>query len=162
MINIRPIKSEDVERCLEIYNYYIENTTVTFEEEPLGVSEFRERIKRISEKYPFLVAEEDGNVLGYVYLDEFNPRSAYRFTADLSVYLDAKAQKRGVGTFLLKAVEEKGKELGLRNIVSLITSENEKSVRFHEKNGFELKGKLENVGVKFQKTLSVFYYQKSI
>lgn len=162
MINIRPIKSEDVERCLEIYNYYIENTTVTFEEKPLGVSEFRERIKRVSEKYPFLVAEEDGNVLGYVYLDEFNPRSAYRFTADLSVYLDAKAQKRGVGTLLLKAVEEKGKELGLRNIVSLITSENENSVRFHEKNGFELKGKLENVGVKFQKTLSVFYYQKSI
>lgn len=82
---IRNIKKEDIRRCVEIYNYYIINSTATFEEQPLTEAQFAERVKRISADYPYLVAEEDGKVVGYAYLDKYNERSAYRFTADLSI-----------------------------------------------------------------------------
>ena len=78
---IRNIKKEDIRRCVEIYNYYIINSTATFEEQPLTEAQFAERVKRISADYPYLVAEEDGKVVGYAYLDKYNERSAYRFTA---------------------------------------------------------------------------------
>lgn len=162
MLNIRPIETGDIERCLEIYNYYIENTTITFEEEPLTLSEFSERIKGITKSYPFLVAEESGNVVGYAYFDVFNARSAYRHTADLSVYLDKNCLSKGVGSLLYKELERKAPNYEINNIVSLITSENEKSVAFHKKNGFTLKGELTDVGVKFNRVLSVFFYQKSV
>lgn len=161
-MNIRPVEEKDIERCLEIYNYYIENTTITFEETPLTLSAFSDRIKGITKNYPFLVAEEDKTVVGYAYFDVFNARSAYRHTADLSVYLDKNCLSKGVGSLLYKALENEAVKYGINNIVSLITSENKKSVAFHKRNGFFFKGELTDVGVKFGRALSVLFYQKSI
>ena len=92
-LQIRPIRdsAEDLARCLEIYNYYIENTVITFEETPLSAEAWTDRIRRIRDAYPFLVAEEDGVIVGYAYLDSYNSRSAYRYTADLSIYPAASA-----------------------------------------------------------------------
>ena len=103
---IRNIKKEDIRRCVEIYNYYIINSTATFEEQPLTEAQFAERVKRISADYPYLVAEEDGKVVGYAYLDKYNERSAYRFTADLSIYLDNSCVSHGVGSRLLAEIEK--------------------------------------------------------
>ena len=102
---IRNIKEEDIRRCVEIYNYYIINSTATFEEQPLTEAQFAERVKRISAGYPYLVAEEDGKVVGYAYLDKYNERSAYRYTADLSVYLDKNCVAKGTGSLLYERVE---------------------------------------------------------
>ena len=159
---IRHIEKNDIAKCLEIYNYYIKNTTVTFEETPLDLSRFSERVGKISEKYPFLVAEENGSIIGYAYFDVFNARSAYRHTADLSIYLDCSFISGGVGSKLYKELEKLAPEYAINNIISIITAENEKSIAFHEKNGFALKGRLENVGVKFSRNLSVLFYQKTL
>lgn len=161
-MNIRKPKKEDIARCLEIYNYYIEETTVSFEEEPLSLEAFTARVERICAEFPFIVAEDCGDVVGYAYLDRFHERSAYRYTADLSIYLDKNLLSRGTGGLLLAEIEQLGKKRGITNIISLITGENARSVSFHEKHGFKLAGKLEKVGVKFGKVLDVFYYQKSL
>lgn len=162
MAKIRPLELKDIEMCLEIYNRYIKNTTITFEETPLTLSEFTERINGITERYPFLVAEEGERILGYAYFDVFNSRSAYRHTADLSIYLDSDCRSKGIGTMLYTELENLAPKYEISNVVSIITEGNEGSVAFHEKNGFSFKGKLDNVGVKFKKNLSVFFYQKRI
>lgn len=158
----RYICEADVERCLEIYNYYIENTTYTFEEKMLTYRDFKSRIDCISEKYPFLVAVEDNRILGYTYLNDFNERSAYRYTADLSIYVDKNECHKGIGFFLLNQIEDIARKEGIKNIVSVITDENFGSKCFHEKSGFKQVGRLENVGIKFNRWLSVDYYQKKL
>ena len=162
MITVRDLKSEDIFRCLEIYNYYISNSVATFEETPLSVSAFRERIGRITKKYPFLVATDEENILGYAYLDEFNPRSAYRITADLSIYVSLDHTQTGTGSLLYEEIEKRAKELNIENIISIITAENEISLRFHERHGFTFAGELKDAGIKFGRHISVRYYQKSV
>ena len=161
-IIISPIKDDDIRSCLEIYNYYITDTTVTFEEEPLTYESFFERVNRICKTYPYFAAQVGGKTVGYAYLDMYNERSAYRHTADLSIYLNKDAKNRGIGSMLLSAVENAGRDRGINNIISLITEENERSVAFHEKHGYILVGKLNKVGLKFNKRLDVLIYQKEI
>ena len=159
---IRSYLEGDEKRVAEIYRYYVENTTVSFEEVAPTECEFAERIKRITSNYPFLVAEDNGKVIGYAYLDVFNPRSAYRKTADLSIYVDVNCRHGGTGKILYTAIEDEAKKRGLKNLISIITEGNEASVKFHEARGFVFVGKLVNVGEKFGKTLSVSYYQKPL
>ncbi len=161
-MQIRSIREADVKQCLAIYNDYIANTCYTFEEALLEPEQFRGRVFRITRRFPYFVAVRDGQVLGYAYLDAFHERSAYRYTADLSVYVDRRCVQMGVGSVLLAEIERSAKEVGLKNIISVIASCNEGSVRFHEKHGFRCMGELENVGYKFHQWLSVQYYQKML
>lgn len=160
MLQIRPIEDRDIAACLAIYNYYIEHTTITFEEEPLSMAAFSARVRRIRGDYPYLVAEEDGTVVGYAYLDAYNERSAYRYTADLSIYLAHDCLSRGVGSALLTAIERLAEQRGLRNIVSIITEENARSLAFHERHGYREVGRLYKSGLKFGRWLDVAFYQK--
>lgn len=162
MLCIRPLEPQDIPACLEIYNEYIKNTTITFEETLLSPDAFAARVQRIRSSYPYLVAEEDGTVIGYAYLDAYNERSAYRYTADLSIYLAHDCLSRGVGTKLLAAVEEAGRQMGLHSLVAIITEENERSLRFHAKNGYREVGRLYKSGLKFGRWLDVAFYQKML
>lgn len=157
---IRKAELKDCGACVEIYNYYIENTTVTFEKTPLTVEKFEARFLRITEKYPFFVAEEYGKTVDYAYLDTFNPRSAYRKTTDPSIYPDKNTVSRGLGSLLLDKIEKEAESRGFENIISLVTEENAASVLFHEKHRFTHAGRLEKVGVKFGKELDVLFLQK--
>lgn len=160
---ITEISRGDVKDCLDIYNYYIKNTLVSLEECELEFDAFEKRVRRITEKYPFLVAKNDsGKLLGYAYLDSFNERSAYRISADLSVYLDREQTHSGIGKKLLCAIEEEAKKRGIENIISIITSENLPSVGFHVKNGFVHEGTVNNAAVKFGRYVSVSYYRKNL
>ena len=161
-ILIRPYAARDAARCCEIYNYYIVNTTVTFEEEPLSPEAFGARAAGIEENYPYFVAEADGVVLGYAYLAEYNPRSAYRYTVDLSIYLARDVTARGVGSLLYERIERAARERGFANIISIITRDNAPSVAFHEKHGFRHVGTFDRGGVKFDRWLDVAYYQKRL
>lgn len=161
-ITIRGATRRDSAACARIYNHYIAKTTVTFEETPLSEESFAERLARISARYPFLVAEADGQVVGYAYLDAFNPRTAYRLTSDLSIYLDPNATAQGIGSQLLLRIEAEAARRGLRNVISLVTEENVGSVRFHERHGFARVGRLENVGLKFGRLLDVLFLQKPL
>ena len=87
---VTKISKEDYQQVLDIYNYYIENTTSTFEIEKLNLLEFSKRIESIKEKYPYLVIKDDDVVLGYGYLNYFNERKAYDITCDLSIYINPK------------------------------------------------------------------------
>lgn len=162
MLKIRAIEEKDIAGCLAIYNHYIEHTTVTFEEKLLTWEAFRERVNRISAKYPYLIAEENDVVLGYAYLDAYNDRSAYRYTADLSIYLAPDCLRRGYGVQLLAAIEEKGRACGLHCLVAIITEENKRSLQFHEKNGYRETGRLYKSGFKFGKWLDVAFLQKML
>lgn len=161
-IKIRSIGMADAAACLEIYRHYIENTTVTFEENTPSPDDFRARIERITKSYPFLVAEDCGRIVGFAHLDLFNPRSAYRRTADLTIYLAPDAVSHGTGGLLFAAIEDEARVRGIANIISLITSVNAESIAFHKKHGFEHVGHLTDVGVKFGQPLSVDFYQKKL
>lgn len=159
---IRNFEKADTGDCLAIYSYYVDNTVTTFEEKVPTLEEFEERLTRISSNYPFLVAVENNKVIGYAYLDTFNERTAYRYTADFSVYLDKDCCRKGIGSLLYSELEWQAKQYRIKNIISIITAQNEGSLRFHTKMGFQCVGELNNVGCKFNQWLSVKYYQKSI
>ncbi len=152
-----------MEACLDIYNYYIENTCYILEEKKLSLSDFTKRVHRIHSHYPFLVYLDDSNyVLGYAYLYVFHERSAYRKTADLSIYVDKDHLHDHIGVILLEEIEKKAKEYSTTNIISIVTSENENSLHFHQKHGFILEGNIHDVAYKLGKSISVYYLRKPI
>ena len=160
---IRKLEEKDINICLNIYNYYIENTCFTLEEEKLSLDDFKNRCENILKKYPFIVLENDeGIVIGYAYLNTFNPRSAYRKTADLSIYVSKDHLHEHAGKILLQEIEKLAISYGITNIISIVTSENENSAHFHQKNGFVLEGTMHDVALKFGKIISVDYYRKPL
>ena len=162
-VTLAPIAPEEIAACTELYNYYIENTCITLEEEPVTPEEFGARVARIMKDYPYIVARNGaGKPIGFAYLDVFNPRSAYRCTADLSIYVDRACRGSGVGQKLYAEIEQLGRERGIENLISIITSDNEGSLRFHRKNGFTEIGVMPAVAFKFGKYLDVSFFQKHL
>ena len=156
---VTKIVNDDYAQVLDIYNYYIINTTHTFEIDPLDLNEFKQRIDNIILRYPFLVIKENDKVLGYGYLSCFNERKAYDISCDLSIYLAPNVCHQGLGSKLWQALLAKAQEIGIKNIISIITGENEASIRFHQKLGFMEVGRLNEIGYKFGRFLDVVYYQ---
>ena len=162
-VTLAPIAPEDIAAYTELYNYYIENTCITLEEEPVTPEEFGARVARITKDYPYIVARDGaGKPIGFAYLDAFNPRSAYRCTADLSIYVDRACRGSGVGQKLYAEIERLGRERGIENLISIITSDNEGSLRFHRKNGFTEISVMPAVAFKFGKYLDVSFFQKHL
>lgn len=162
-MKIRQLEDKDIKQCLDIYNYYIENTCFTLEEDKLDLDTFTLRCKNILKNFPFIVYLDDNdNVLGYAYLNYFNTRSAYKITADLSIYVDRNHLKEHIGINLLNQIEKLAKDRGISNIISIVTSENKNSFNFHLKNGFKLEGSINNIAIKFNKIISTYYFKKVI
>lgn len=163
---IEPINASgtDIAECMNIYNQYVRETNFTLEYDPLTLDGYAARVNGVLDAgYPFVVARsDDGSVAGFAYLSEFNPRIGYRFTADLSVYVKHDARHAGIGAALLSHIEVLATDLGLRNIISIITSENTVSTEFHKRHGFLHEGTLREVAVKFGRTLDVSYYRKPL
>lgn len=162
-ILIEELTEKDIEKCLEIYNHYITNTCFTLEEQELTYQAFKKRYLKISEKYPFIVIKNsDKEVLGYAYLNYFNSRSAYRHTADLSIYISKEHTHEHLGNLLLKKIEEEALTKKITTIISIVVTENMASSKFHIKNGFILEGTLHDVAYKFNRNISVSYYRKRL
>lgn len=161
---IRPIRISDIPECVLLYNRYITETTVTFEFDPLTEEQFCDRVRRITQNYPYYVYEDDetGAVLGYAYLDCYSERKAYRFTSDLSIYLAMDARGRGIGRALYEAIEAEAYRRGFYTVVAIVTSENAASMAFHEAMGFVKMADFENMGNKFGRWLGVRYYRKNL
>ena len=115
---IREVKIGDAERLAEIYSYYVKNTAISFEYEAPSASEFKERISHIKDKYPYLVCEKDGVVIGYIYASAYSVRSAYSRTVTSSVYLDKDYRRRGIGRMLYKGLEERLRSKGIVNLLA--------------------------------------------
>jgi len=163
-IKIRDVLPEDAERIQEIYSPYVADTTISFEITVPDKSEMQIRIeKTLSNGFPYIVAEnENGTVVGYAYADRFGEREAYRYSFTISIYLDMKVQSRGIGQKLYDELEKRIKKMGIVQVVSAITGKNEKSLKFHEKNGFIKIGHFPNIGYKMGEWHDIIWMNKTI
>lgn len=157
---IRLIEDKDLRECLDIFNYYVLNTDYSFETDKLTEEKYLERIHNITKTYPWIVYEEDGQILGFAYLADFNYRKAYQYTADLTIYLHHEHLGRGIGRRLYDCIEDLARKMGICTIISLITANNKGSLKFHERIGFSYLCTIENVAYKFNKWCHLTYYSK--
>lgn len=153
---------KDAEAILKIYAPYIEKTAITFEYEVPSLSEFSERIAKIREKYPWIVYEEDGEILGYAYGGPEYTRAAYQWTVETSVYISENARGKGIGTALYEKILDILKKQNFCVCYVLINDDNEASVKLHEKFGFKQNGYRKNCGYKFEKWHSVVFFEKQL
>ncbi|WP_209304962.1 MULTISPECIES: GNAT family N-acetyltransferase [unclassified Gemella] len=156
------VKDSDSTRLLEIYSYYVEKTNISFEYGVPSEEEFKDRIRNISSKYPYIVAEKNGIVLGYAYANTFKERTAYNWTVEWSIYLDKNYSAKGLGQILLDKLIEILKMQNIVTIQACITYPNEKSIIFHEKNSFKKVAHFTKVGYKFGKWHDVVWYEKAL
>ncbi len=157
---IRDVRLDDAKAITEIYNHYIDNTVISFEEVLIEPSDMTERIQAVlAISLPWLVLEENGIVLGYAYATQWKARSAYRFVVEVSVYLESTQGGKGLGTQLYEALFTKLKQMDLHVVIGCITLPNPASVHLHEKFGLEKVGHFANVGRKFDAWHDVGYWQ---
>ena len=117
---IRAFKNGDIEQLLTIYNYYVINTTVTFDVEPVSLKVFSEKINRISTDFPILVYEEDNVVLGFAYGSKWRPKPAYRFTAESTVYVRQDVHGKRIGSQLYSQLFKLLKRQGFKNVMGCL------------------------------------------
>lgn len=158
-MNIRKVDLEDAAQIAEVYNYYIQNTHQTFETEPLSAEEMRERIAEIVEKYPYVVAEEDGEIWGYAYATQFKLRQAYAYSAEVSIYVKNAAKQKGIGTRLYEKLFDELAETNIHAMVAGISLPNDASVKFHEKLGFTKVAHFRQIGYKLGRWVDVGYWE---
>ncbi len=159
---IRPATDNDAQQLADLYNYYVSNTLITFEEEELSAAQFAERIQKISENYPFIVFEENGEILGFAYGNKWRERSAYRFALESSVYVKQGHFGKQIGTKLYNELFSLLKTQGCKQLIGVITLPNDTSVKMHERMGFEKAAHFKQVGFKFGQWCDVGYWQKSL
>lgn len=158
-MNIRPVTLEDAPQITEIYNHYVKNTHHTFEYEPLGLEEIEARINKITAVYPFLVAEENGEILGYTHAARFKLRQAYEHTSEVLIYVKSDAKKRGVGTALYMDLFDQLEEMNIHVMIAGIALPNDSSVKFHERLGFTKAAHFKEIGYKLGRWFDVGYWQ---
>ena len=157
---IREVCVRDAQEIVDIYNYYIENTNITFEESILSAEDMKQRIEeKLEHNNPWIVYEENGKVIGYAYLGTWRDRSAYRFSKESSVYVKEDMKGNGIGTLLYKELIKLAKERGIHAIIASITCPNELSFKLHEKLGFEKMAEYKVVGYKNDTLLDVAFYE---
>jgi L-amino acid N-acyltransferase YncA len=158
-MNIRQVELTDAAQVAEVYNYYIKYTHHTFETEPLGADEMRARIGEITANYPYLVAEEDGEILGYAYAAQFRMRQAYAYSAEVSIYVKNDAKQRKVGTQLYVELFKQLAETNIHTLIAGISLPNDPSVIFHERLGFEKVAHFKEIGYKLGRWVDVGYWE---
>jgi phosphinothricin acetyltransferase len=159
---IRKVKIEDTSVITSIYNYYIKNTIVTFEEFEIDEAEMKIRILDISAKFPWIVFEENGQILGYAYADVWKTRAAYKNTIETTVYLNPEFIQKGVGSKLYTELLDQLIKLNFHAIIGVISFPNEASITLHEKFGFEKVAHFKEVGYKFNKWIDVGFWELMI
>lgn len=159
---IRIAAEADVPEMLAIYAPYILTTTYTFEYAVPSEDEFLQRFRTITAQFPWLVWEEDGQILGYAYGSAPFERAAYRWCAEPSIYLSPGARGRGIGSQLYHALEGILKYQGYATLYALITAENTDSVAFHTKNGYHFLVEMKDCGFKFGRWVGVVWMEKRL
>ena len=161
-MEIRNVIANDVSQICEIYRHYVLNSHATFELEPVDELEMATRIRDLLDGgFPYLVAEDKGEILGYANSHQFRPRPAYKHSTEVSVYVKNGFEGRGVANGLYGSLISRVVDSGFRAVLAVIALPNDASVSLHEKFGFEKVGHLREVGYKFDRWIDVGYWQLS-
>ncbi|MBO9515131.1 MAG: N-acetyltransferase [Variovorax sp.] len=162
MTHIRPSRDEDLDAIAAIYAHHVLHGTGTFETEPPSVAEMAaRRADVLSRNLPYLVAEQDGEILGFAYCNWFKPRPAYRYSAEDSIYLADGARGQGLGSRLLAALSQAAEAVGVRKLIAVIgDSANAGSLGVHRAQGFTHVGVLKHCGWKFGEWRDVVLMEK--
>lgn len=156
---LRQVTPEDARAIREIYNHYILNSVITFEETPVDTGEMRRRIATVIPDMPWLVYEADQKVAGYAYAVPWKGRSAYRHSAEITVYLNPSQFKKGLGTLLYTELIARLRHKGFHALMGGIALPNAASIALHEKLGFQKVAHFKEVGYKFNRWIDVAYWQ---
>jgi L-amino acid N-acyltransferase YncA len=156
---IRPVLLSDTQSICDIYNEYVKNSTITFEEIPVPMEEMKGRIEVATQNYPWIVYEIDDKVVGYTYGRRWRDRAAYRNSVETGIYLDSKFVGRGIGTALKKELLRILKERSFHAVISGIALPNTASVALNEKFGFTKVAHFKEVGFKFNRWIDVGYWE---
>lgn len=166
---IRIAVPSDARGLLEIYAPYVEKTAITFEYSVPSAEEFSARIAKTLEKYPYLVAEENGELLGYAYTSAFHERAAYSHCAELSIYLRGDMRRRGLGRRFYAALESISNAQNIHNLYACIGSPAKESAhldrsseQFHKRIGYSYVGRFQACGYKFGEWYDMVYMEKRI
>ena len=167
MIKIRVAELGDAEKILEIYSPYVINSAVSFEYEPPSIEKFRQRMKHILKRFPFIVAEIDGEIVGFAYTHEFAERAAYQFCVEWTIYLRQDVRRMGIGRQLYEWIEKISRKQNFAIIYSRVAAteiEDEfltnDSSKFHESLGFKCIGKMSKCGFKFNRWYDMLIFEK--
>ena len=166
-VRLRTARVSDAAALLAIYAPYVRETAITFEYDVPDEHEFAARIRHVLEKFPYLVAEADGEIVGYAYAGAFHPRAAYQWCAEMSVYVKRDARRMGIGKMLYTAMEEILRMQRITNAEACIAMPNEPdehltldSVRFHERMGYRMVGEFRQCGFKFGRWYNMVWMEK--
>ena len=162
---IRNARPEDLPDVREIYNHYVANSTVTFDEDAMTLKEWKDKFAYLHKLgMPFIVAESSsGQVLGYALVTPWKQKRAYRFTVENSIYLGAASTGKGLGPVLMQELIDRSKAAGLKEMIAVIADTGaEASIKMHENFGFTEIGRMGRVGYKFDRWLGTVLMQKSL
>ena len=159
---LRIATEDDVFQILGIYAPYVENTTITFEYDVPSLEEFMHRFQTVTARFPWLVWEEEGQILGYAYAAPPYTRDAYAWCAEPSVYLRPEARGQGIGKKLYRALDAILAIQGYQVLYALVTSENRASLSFHEKMGYQTRAVFPECAYKFGRCLGVTWMEKRL
>ncbi len=157
---IRKVELSDASQIADIYNYYILNTHHTFETEALTSKEMEDRISELIGKHPYLVAEIDGEIQGYIYAAQFKLIQAYRYAVEASIYVRNQQKQRGIGSGLYNKFLDELEETEVHAIIAGISLPNDASVGFHEKLGYEKVAHFKEVGYKLGRWVDVGFWER--
>lgn len=164
---IRPATVSDATALVAIYAPYVTDTAITFEYEIPSEADFQQRIQALLGRYPYLVAEQAGQVMGYAYAGPFHPRAAYAWSAEVSIYLRRDCRGQGLGRALYEQLEASCRSMGLQNLYACIAVPVEpdshldgSSVQFHTHMGYALCGRFQHCGYKFDRWYDMVWMEK--
>ena len=160
--NIKFIKltEKDLPELLEIYNHYVENTTVTWEIKKLSLNSFRKEMISSNPKYTTYAIVKDSIICGYCKLSPHSKRKGYTNTAQIAVYLKPSHVRKGIGNIAVNFLEVKAIKCKIHVLIASISGDNKASIKLFQKNGYKKCGHFKEAGTKFNKILDVVYYQK--
>lgn len=169
MITIREATADDAKALLDIYAPYVTDTAVTFEYDVPTTDDFRQRIAHVRQRYPYLVAEDCGRIVGYAYASPFKERAAYQWAVETSIYVNGDCHHHGIGRRLHEALEERLLRQGILNMnacISYIDTPDEylnhDSIKFHERMGYTLVAHFHLCGKKFGRWYDMVWMEKLI
>jgi L-amino acid N-acyltransferase YncA len=158
--DIRPVTLDDAEQICGLYNHYVMTSTITFEEESVAPAEMANRIREAqSASLPWLVAASDAEILGYAYASKWKGRAAYKFSAEVTIYVRQGLGRCGIGAQLYGHLLPALKSRGMHAVIGGVALPNDASLRFHQKFGFEKVAHFKEVGYKFDRWIDVTYWQ---